>query len=294
MLIAEALDLASHRAGRVDHGAGSSAVVARCGKPRRRASPSAPTDGSRTSRRPGSASSTADTSTRRASRTPPPRAFCAARISRTIADAGGSGAFAIDLISARVRTALRSGRRRAPGPAAVRSARLPHRARLFTTPVSIASSCRCARSRPSRRASSPIAKRCSTRPRCRSHRRRERRGRYASSSRSIRAKSTGWNAAAIVAALNTAPADNPYLTGRGFRSPHESRIRSSSVHRRRCRRGCDAASDLLLAESVHQHRQGNVARASAALDAASGGDSSRQADGGLPAATACRSRTRSC
>ena len=85
-------------------------------------------------------------------------------------------------------------------------------------------------------------------------------------------KVTGWNAARIVTELNKTPADNPYLSGPWAPlTPQESDSVSSIIAA--AAEACDAVSDLLLAESVHQLVNGNMARASAALDAASGGDS---------------------
>ncbi|NKE48599.1 hypothetical protein HB662_27775 [Roseomonas frigidaquae] len=82
---------------------------------------------------------------------------------------------------------------------------------------------------------------------------------------------TGWNAEAVVARLSQRPADNPYLTGDW---PPVSAAERATLERAvaEAQDALDAVGDLLMAESVHQLVQGNLARAGAALDAAGNGE----------------------
>jgi hypothetical protein len=76
----------------------------------------------------------------------------------------------------------------------------------------------------------------------------------------------------LVAKLAPAPADNPYLPQGSWQAPHGSEPADIGTALEELRRTLDATSDLLLAEGVHQLVGGNLARAAAALDAASAGD----------------------
>jgi len=80
-------------------------------------------------------------------------------------------------------------------------------------------------------------------------------------------------AAAIQAKLNTPPTNNPYLPS-GMAWPTLTPANWATVDGaiRKLDQAVDAVADMLLAESVHQVAQGNLARASAAMDAAGRGD----------------------
>lgn len=80
------------------------------------------------------------------------------------------------------------------------------------------------------------------------------------------------NIAAIAAAAFAKPADNPYLDPDKWPAvtPAENEVLLEAV--KKAAAAVDAAGDLLLAESVHQMAQGNMPRASAALDAGGTGD----------------------
>jgi len=85
-------------------------------------------------------------------------------------------------------------------------------------------------------------------------------------------KVTGWSPAAIRAALDVRPADNPYLVGPWIAlTDAEWALIDAAI--RDIAAALDSTADLLLAESVHQLVAGSSDRAAAALDAASGGDS---------------------
>lgn len=78
--------------------------------------------------------------------------------------------------------------------------------------------------------------------------------------------------AAIFAALDALPRDNPYLDPADWPplSPDERKTVQRIVADAAA--AADAAADLLLAESVHQLVQGNTSAAAASLDALGGGD----------------------
>jgi hypothetical protein len=86
-------------------------------------------------------------------------------------------------------------------------------------------------------------------------------------------KVTGFDPGIIRKLLDQRPADNPYLQGLVW--PPVSKIESDALDSaiKHAAAAIDAVGDLLLAEGVHQLVQGNVARAAAAMDAASSGDS---------------------
>lgn len=185
-------------------------------------------------------------------------------------DAGGSGAFAIDLSSARVRTArqLADGVRQGQPLAALLGYNIErgfHEARLDCFILSL-------------RAIAPLVQGKLT-------------DRKTTLDQAVieaiaaanvvdgvqliekyQGKVTGWNSSRIVTELNKTPANNPYLTGPWAPLTAQEAAAVSSIIAAAAD-ACDAVSDLLLAESVHQLVNGNMARASAALDAASGGDS---------------------
>ena len=81
-----------------------------------------------------------------------------------------------------------------------------------------------------------------------------------------------WTSTRIRNSLNTKPQNNPYLEGEAWPALTDAewttvvRIIEDAVQ------ACDAVSDLLMAESVHQLVLGNVSRAAAALDAAGPGE----------------------
>lgn len=77
----------------------------------------------------------------------------------------------------------------------------------------------------------------------------------------------------IRTALGNKPKDNPYLTGSWPTPLPPNEWTKVVAIIEEAAAALDAVSDLLLAESVHQLVLGNTARAAAALDAASGGDS---------------------
>ena len=85
-------------------------------------------------------------------------------------------------------------------------------------------------------------------------------------------KITGWTPAKIRTTLNERPTDNPYLVG-PWDALTDAEWTKIDAAIRDIAAALDATADLLLAESVHQLVAGSSARAGAALDAASGGDS---------------------
>lgn len=73
--------------------------------------------------------------------------------------------------------------------------------------------------------------------------------------------------------LGTAPLNNPYIApGTTWPALTVANWKAVDGAIRRLDESVDAVADLLLAESVHQVAQGNLARASAAMDAAGRGD----------------------
>jgi hypothetical protein len=84
-------------------------------------------------------------------------------------------------------------------------------------------------------------------------------------------KVNGWTADGIRGKLASKPENNPYLTGDWppFTAADWDHVRQAIEE---AAAACDAVADLLMAESVHQIVQGNVARSAAALDAAGTGD----------------------
>lgn len=85
-------------------------------------------------------------------------------------------------------------------------------------------------------------------------------------------KVTGWGPLQIRKALDERPTDNPYLVGK-WDPLTDDEWRQIDAAIRDMDAALDATADVLMAESVHQLVAGNTARASAALDAASSGDS---------------------
>ncbi|PPK73927.1 hypothetical protein B0F87_11338 [Methylobacter tundripaludum] len=84
-------------------------------------------------------------------------------------------------------------------------------------------------------------------------------------------KVNNWSANRIQQRLNDTPKDNPYLVGPWPNlTPAEWTTVSAIIED--AASAADAVADLLLAESVHHLVQGNMVRASAALDAAGTGD----------------------
>jgi hypothetical protein len=84
-------------------------------------------------------------------------------------------------------------------------------------------------------------------------------------------KVAGWSANAIRARVAAPPSDNPYLSG-VWQPPTDAEWAETMRIIEEASVALDAVSDLLLAESVHMLVAGNPARAAAALDAAGGGD----------------------
>jgi hypothetical protein len=84
-------------------------------------------------------------------------------------------------------------------------------------------------------------------------------------------KTTGWSGAKIFDELAKPPKANPYLTG-AWEAPSVTELADIARVINEAAAALDAVSDLLLAESVHMLVAGNPARAASALDAASGGD----------------------
>jgi hypothetical protein len=84
-------------------------------------------------------------------------------------------------------------------------------------------------------------------------------------------KVTGWSAAEIRKKLTAAPADNPYLSG-AWQPPSDAEWAQLAGVIEAAAAALDAVSDLMLAESVHMLVAGNPARVAATLDAAGGGD----------------------
>ena len=85
-------------------------------------------------------------------------------------------------------------------------------------------------------------------------------------------KVAGWSAKRIRDELNATPTNNPHLVGAWVPLSDPEWNRMDGIIRD-IAAALDATSDLLLAESVHQLVAGNTARSVAALDAAGGGDS---------------------
>ncbi len=84
----------------------------------------------------------------------------------------------------------------------------------------------------------------------------------------LRAKGTD-----IRTALNTAPANNPYLpASQPWTGPDDTQWAAILAAMDDIAGDQDSVADLLVAEGVHQLVQGNTARAAAAMDAAAGGD----------------------
>jgi hypothetical protein len=81
-----------------------------------------------------------------------------------------------------------------------------------------------------------------------------------------------WDASRIRTELDTEPKNNPYLTGPWPKLTEDEWKKLVRIIEEAAA-ALDAVADLLLAESVHQLVSGSPARAAAALDAASSGDS---------------------
>ena len=86
-------------------------------------------------------------------------------------------------------------------------------------------------------------------------------------------KVKNWGPDQIRTELGNKPKDNRYLTGPWPNPIPPNEWNKVAAIIEEAAAALDAVSDLLLAESVHQLVLGNTARAAAALDAASGGDS---------------------
>lgn len=84
-------------------------------------------------------------------------------------------------------------------------------------------------------------------------------------------KIANWDAGRIRARLNEAPKDNPYLTG-PWPVLTDAEWAKVTAAIEAVAAEIDAVADLLMAESVHQMAQGNMPRAAAALDGAGTGD----------------------
>ena len=82
----------------------------------------------------------------------------------------------------------------------------------------------------------------------------------------------GWGPNVVRAKLSAAPTDNPYLSG-AWEPPTNAEWAATTRIIEEAAAALDAVGDLLLAESVHMLVAGNPARAAAALDSAGGGDS---------------------
>jgi hypothetical protein len=185
--------------------------------------------------------------------------------------AGGSGAFAIDLTSERVRTALHLVDGVRQGTAAPGAPRLPHRARDPrgrragpTHPLAAYDRAALAGQahRPRRDAAAGGDRGA------RGEQRRRRRG----PDREVPGEDR--DLGTVAGARRARPhAENPYMNGTPW--PKTTDAEWAAVRRiiEDAAQACDAVADLLAAEAVHQLVQGNMARASAALDAAGGGDS---------------------
>jgi hypothetical protein len=78
----------------------------------------------------------------------------------------------------------------------------------------------------------------------------------------------------IEEALRNPPLSNPFIQPADWPALTDAEWAKTQALIREMEADCDATADLLLAESVHQVIRGNTARASAALNAASSGDSS--------------------
>lgn len=88
----------------------------------------------------------------------------------------------------------------------------------------------------------------------------------------IQGKVKLWDALRVRAELDKRPVNNPYLTGAWPPLTNAEWGKIAGIIEEAAA-ALDAAGDLLLAESVHQLVAGSTARAAAALDAASSGDS---------------------
>lgn len=89
----------------------------------------------------------------------------------------------------------------------------------------------------------------------------------------FKGKVADWDANAIKVKLEAVPSDNPYLAPGSWVPPSVDEWTTIGGIILDAAAALDAVGDLLLAESVHMLVAGSPARASAALDAASGGDS---------------------
>lgn len=84
-------------------------------------------------------------------------------------------------------------------------------------------------------------------------------------------KVPNWDASRVLARLDERPKNNPYLTGPwpALTAAERGAVTAAIIA---IAADMDAVADLLMAESVHQMAQGNMPRASAALDGAGTGD----------------------
>ena len=185
------------------------------------------------------------------------------------ADASGDGAFAIDLTSARVRTALHlvDGIRQGQPLGALLGYRIErglHEAQLDRFILSLRAVAPLTQGQLSDRGETLAPEALES---------------IAAANvvdgigliEKFQSKVPGWSANSIRAKLIAPPADNPYLSGT-WDPPTSTEWAEIRRIIEEAAAALDAVSDLLLAESVHMLVSGNPARAAAALDAASGGD----------------------
>ena len=181
------------------------------------------------------------------------------------ADASGNGAFAVDLSSARIRSALNlvEGIRNGQPLAALlgyRFERLLHESALGLDRFVL-----------SLRALAPlVAGKLTDRAEAPPQHAREAVSatNVVDGVKLLALRSSGTN---ICAALSSRPANNPYLDpSRPWTGPDTNQCAAINAALDDIAAAYDAAADLLLAESVHQLVQGNATRATAALDALGG------------------------
>ncbi|MES2525064.1 MAG: hypothetical protein V4617_20365 [Gemmatimonadota bacterium] len=86
------------------------------------------------------------------------------------------------------------------------------------------------------------------------------------------ATSGTWGKERVRKTLNDPPANNPYVDPASWQGLTAAEWTAMQRIIEDAAAACDAVADLLMAESVHQLVQGNMTRASAALDAAGAGD----------------------
>ena len=184
-------------------------------------------------------------------------------------DAAGSNAFAMDLTSARVRTALhlldgiRNGQSLGP-LLGYRLERRIHEARLDRLILSLRTIAPLTQGRVSDRGLNLDVGAIEILAAANVTDGVQLIGKY-------QGKVANWDPARIRARLSEAPKNNPYLTNPWpVLTDAEWAIVEKAI--REIAADMDAVADLLMAESVHQMAQGNMPRAAAALDAAGTGD----------------------